>query len=71
MSVELEESRQQALIALMRAASRSGVDLLALVSRAEEDVASHTAEPYRGLITKQIRIAHAMTAGVLSSPPAE
>jgi len=68
MSTEQADSLQQALIFLMRAASKNGVNLTALVKSTEDAISEDTSEPYRSRITKQIRIAHAMAAGSLTDP---
>lgn len=70
MSTDLEDSRQQALIFLMKAAVDQGIDLTSLVEATEESIAKHTAEPHSNQITKQIRIAQVMAQGVLTQHPA-
>lgn len=68
MSTEQADSLQQALIFLMRAASKNGINLTALVKSTEDAISEDTSEPYRSRITKQIRIAHAMAAASLTDP---
>jgi hypothetical protein len=70
MTTEIEESRQQALVSLLKTASEQGVDVTELVRATEQHVSKHTAEPYSAQITKQIRIAHALAAGAIAGAPA-
>lgn len=68
MSIEIDESRQQALIALLKTAGAEGIDVTELVRATERYLLKDTAEPYTSQITKQIRIAHAMAGGTAATP---
>lgn len=68
MSNEIDDSRQQALIALLKSASAEGIDVSELVRTTERSLSRDTAEPHTSRITKQLRIAHAMAAGQLLPP---
>ena len=70
MATDREESRLQALIAIIRVASKNNIDVDKLLESAEQDVAETSEEPYSSAIKKQIRIAHALAAGSLSKTPA-
>jgi len=71
MSTDREHSRQQALVSLIRAASKNNVDVDKLLELAEQDVSETSGGPYSAAIKKEIHIAHALAAGSLSKTPAE
>ncbi|WP_296255572.1 MULTISPECIES: hypothetical protein [unclassified Pseudomonas] len=70
MATEIEETRQQALISLLKTASEQGIDVTELVRATERQISKNIDEPHGFQIIKQIRVAHAYAAGKTTARPA-
>ena len=70
MSTEIEESRQQAIVALLKTASNQGIDVTELVRATERYVSKDIDDPYSSRIKNQIRIAHVLATGAVAATPA-